>query len=64
VRALANTAREFYAAVKEQGTTDPFRSRMLDFESLNQLIGTPDMLAQGRAYAGKRSTGDQAKGRR
>lgn len=51
VRALAKTAQEFYGALKENGTTDPFRPRMFDFEALNRLIGTPEMLERGKRYA-------------
>jgi 2-methylisocitrate lyase-like PEP mutase family enzyme len=51
VRALAHAAREFYAVLKRDGTTDPFRSRMFDFGALNALIGTPQMLEEGRRYA-------------
>jgi 2-methylisocitrate lyase-like PEP mutase family enzyme len=50
VRALAGTAREYYAALAAHGTTEPFRSRMLDFDGLNELIGTPEMLALGKRY--------------
>lgn len=50
VRALARTAGEYYASLAGQGTTEPFRSRMLDFEGLNKLIGTPEMLALGKRY--------------
>ena len=50
VRALAQTAGEFYASLADQGTTEPFRSRMLDFEGLNNLIGTPEMVALGKRY--------------
>ena len=32
VRALARTAGEYYASLAKQGTTEPFRSRMLDLE--------------------------------
>src|SRR5438105_3564344 len=35
VRALAHTAREFYASLATHGTTEPFRSRMLDFAAIN-----------------------------
>ncbi|MBI1201193.1 MAG: carboxyvinyl-carboxyphosphonate phosphorylmutase [Rhodopseudomonas sp.] len=52
VRALAKAAQDFYGTLKENGTTDPFRSRMFDFDALNRLIGTPDMLARGKRYAG------------
>ncbi|WP_297855727.1 oxaloacetate decarboxylase [Elioraea sp.] len=50
VRALARTAREFYASLAEAGTTEPFRDRMLDLAGLNDLIGTPAMLALGKRY--------------
>jgi 2-methylisocitrate lyase-like PEP mutase family enzyme len=50
VRALARTASEYYASLAGQGTTEPFRSRMLDLEQLNTLIGTPDMVALGKRY--------------
>jgi 2-methylisocitrate lyase-like PEP mutase family enzyme len=50
VRALARTASEYYVALAARGTSEPFRSRMLDFTSLNELIGTPEMLALGKRY--------------
>jgi 2-methylisocitrate lyase-like PEP mutase family enzyme len=51
VRALAHTARDFYAVLQRDGTTDSFRSRMFDFGALNAVIGTPQMLEEGRRYA-------------
>lgn len=50
VRALARAAEEFYGSLKAHGSTDPFRARMFDFDALNRLIGTPDMLARGKRY--------------
>jgi 2-methylisocitrate lyase-like PEP mutase family enzyme len=50
VRALARTAEDFYASLKTHGTTEPFRGRMFDFNSLNGLIGTPEMLERGKQY--------------
>src|SRR6266566_5774498 len=50
VRALARMAREYYASLAAGGTSEPFRSRMLDFTGLNELIGTPEMLALGKQY--------------
>jgi len=50
VRALAKAAEEFYGSLKANGSTEPFRSRMFDFDALNKLIGTPDMLARGKRY--------------
>jgi 2-methylisocitrate lyase-like PEP mutase family enzyme len=52
VRCLARALQEYYASLVRHGTTAPFREHMLDFESLNRLIGTPEMLAQGRKYEG------------
>jgi 2-methylisocitrate lyase-like PEP mutase family enzyme len=50
VRALARTASDYYASLAAHGTTEPFRPRMLDFDALNALIGTPEMIALGRRY--------------
>ena len=50
VRALAKTAEEFYGSLKTHGTTDPFRPRMFDFAALNDLIGTPELMALGKQY--------------
>ena len=49
-RALGYAAREFYASLRQHGSTEPMRSRMLDFQGLNRLIGTPEMLELGRRY--------------
>ena len=48
VRALAKAAVDFYGSLNTHGTTEPFRSRMLDFDALNDLIGTAEMLARGK----------------
>jgi 2-methylisocitrate lyase-like PEP mutase family enzyme len=50
VRALTHTATEYFASLKNTGTTDAFRSRMLDFDQLNGVLGTQDYLALGRRY--------------
>ena len=50
VRALARTAREYYASLAAARTTEPFRDRMLDLTGLNDLIGTPAMLELGKKY--------------
>jgi 2-methylisocitrate lyase-like PEP mutase family enzyme len=36
--------------LRSPGTTAPWRDRMLDFDALNALIGTPQLLEQGRRY--------------
>jgi 2-methylisocitrate lyase-like PEP mutase family enzyme len=50
VRALARAARDFYAVLRRDGTTDAFRNRMFDFEAINEIVGTPEMLERGRRY--------------
>ncbi|WP_377807404.1 isocitrate lyase/phosphoenolpyruvate mutase family protein [Azospirillum sp. A29] len=50
VRALARQAQDYYGSLAQHGTTQPFRDRMFDFNALNDLIGTPEMLALGEAY--------------
>lgn len=53
VRALARAAQDFYGSLNANGTTAPFRDRMFDFDQLNAVIGTPQMIAAGKAYEGK-----------
>lgn len=50
VRALAHALQAYLRSLYDHGTTAPFVDRMLDFRSLNELIGTPEMLDRGRAY--------------
>jgi 2-methylisocitrate lyase-like PEP mutase family enzyme len=52
VRALAKTAQAYYGSLARHGTNEPFRDRMFDFAALNALLGTPEMLALGKAYEG------------
>jgi len=51
VRVLAKAAGEFYASLAAHGSSEPYRARMFDFEALNKLIGTPEMLELGKRYA-------------
>jgi 2-methylisocitrate lyase-like PEP mutase family enzyme len=53
VRALAWTAREYFASLKAQGSTELFRNRMFDFQGLQALLGTEATLARGKAYEGR-----------
>lgn len=50
-RAVTHTLQGYYAALKASGSTAGWRDRMLDFDGLNALIGTPALLARGRDYA-------------
>jgi len=52
VRAIAATARDYYQNLMAQGSNEAFRNRMFDFNGLNELIGTPELLAEGKRYDG------------
>ena len=49
-RAVAHTLQGYYASLAAHGSTGPWRERMLDFDGLNRVIGTPALLAAGRRY--------------
>jgi len=49
-RAVAHTLQDYYASLHRDQTTAPWQSRMLDFDGLNRLIGTPELLEAGRRY--------------
>ena len=51
-RAVAHTLQGYYGSLKAHQTTTPWRDKMLDFDALNQLIGTPELLALGKQYDG------------
>jgi 2-methylisocitrate lyase-like PEP mutase family enzyme len=59
VRALAKAAQEFYGSLKANGSTEPFRGRMFDFDALNTLIGTPEILARGKRYEAASTPGSK-----
>ena len=50
VRAQAAAAAAFYATMLSTGSSAGFADRMLDFDGLNDLIGTNDLLETGRRY--------------
>ncbi len=50
VRAIARTAGDYYESLRKNGSNRPFADRMFDFDGLNGVIGTSDMLAKGVAY--------------
>jgi 2-methylisocitrate lyase-like PEP mutase family enzyme len=52
VRAIAATARDYYANLLASGSNEAFRNRMFDFAGLNGVIGTDDLLASGKRYDG------------
>jgi len=49
-RRVAFAAQEYFAALKRDGTTASQQAQMLDFDGINRLMGTPEMLALGKRY--------------
>lgn len=49
-RAVAHTLQGYYASLQAHGTTAPWQEEMLDFDGLNDVIGTPQLLARGKQY--------------
>lgn len=52
VRALVRALGEYYGILSRHGTSEPFREHMLDFEGLQQVLGTAALLEQARRYDG------------
>jgi len=50
VRAVAHLLQNYYASLKATGSTRAFQGAMLDFDGLNAVIGTPELLARGKRY--------------
>ncbi len=49
-RAVSHLLQRYYASLHQHQTTAPFKGEMLDFDELNALIGTPELLALGKQY--------------
>jgi 2-methylisocitrate lyase-like PEP mutase family enzyme len=49
-RAVAHTLVRYYGSLRQHETTAPERERMLDFDRLNALIGTPELLREAARY--------------
>jgi 2-methylisocitrate lyase-like PEP mutase family enzyme len=50
VRAVTHTLQGYYASLHQHQTTAPWQQQMLDFESLNKVIGTDVLMALGNQY--------------
>ena len=50
MRAVGHMLQGYFASLKANGSTGPWRDRMLDFDEFNALIGTPALLAAGKKY--------------
>jgi 2-methylisocitrate lyase-like PEP mutase family enzyme len=49
-RAVSHMLQRYYDSLRQHGTTAPWRDAMLDFDQLNALIGTPELLELGKRY--------------
>jgi 2-methylisocitrate lyase-like PEP mutase family enzyme len=49
-RFVARQLQTYFASLRDHGSTTPVRDGMLDFDGLNGVIGTPDLLALGKRY--------------
>jgi 2-methylisocitrate lyase-like PEP mutase family enzyme len=49
-RAVAHALQGYFASLQAHGSTAPWRDRMLDFEGLNTLLGTPELLQAASSY--------------
>ena len=49
-RAVAHTLQRYYASLHTHRTTVPMREQMLDFDQLNEVIGTAALLEEGKRY--------------
>ncbi len=52
-RAVVHTLQGYYSSLHQHQTTAPWQDRMLDFDGLNQVIETSELLRLGQSYAGK-----------
>jgi 2-methylisocitrate lyase-like PEP mutase family enzyme len=52
-RAVAHMLQRYFASLRENGTTVPFKDAMLDFDGLNAVIGTPELMALGKRFEGR-----------
>ena len=50
VRAATFQLQEYYAGLLKNGSNEEFSKRMHDFDSLNAVIGTPELLSIGKKY--------------
>ena len=49
-RAVAHTLQGYYASLQQHATTLPWKEKMLDFDGLNDVIGTDALMDIGKRY--------------
>ena len=58
VRAVAKAAGDYYRSLHEHRSNTPFKDRMFNFDQLNAVIGTPELLALGTRYEDPEGTAE------
>jgi 2-methylisocitrate lyase-like PEP mutase family enzyme len=53
LRMISRAGAEYLAALRRDGTTAGIMERMFDFRTLNEVIGTGELLADGDRYKDK-----------
>lgn len=51
VRALAHSAKAYYTSLHKTGSNTAFAERMYDFDGLNEVLGTTQLLERGKHYS-------------
>jgi 2-methylisocitrate lyase-like PEP mutase family enzyme len=51
-RFVAAQLQRYFGSLREHETTTPTRDAMLDFDGLNGVVGTPELIALGQKYEG------------
>ncbi len=49
-RAMVHALQGYFGSLQRHGSTSPWRGQMLDFEGLNAVLGTPELLARGKSF--------------
>lgn len=49
-RAVAHLMLEYFSSLKTNGSTKSFKTRMLDFQGINDVIGTTELMKLGELY--------------
>ncbi len=52
VRALAPAMQKYFSSLLSHGSTRELTAEMMNFEQLNEMLGTDELLAQGKRYSG------------
>ncbi|MBQ1765849.1 MAG: isocitrate lyase/phosphoenolpyruvate mutase family protein, partial [Aquincola sp.] len=51
-RFVVRQLQRYFGSLRQHGSTAPMRGEMLDFDGLNEVIGTPELLARAKGYEG------------